>query len=185
MNMADRRMDNDLMAGVLAELGRRVQWPVDIDLVLIGGAAGMLSGMLNPSRTTIDCDVIAYAPAGAAAEVERIARELAAERQLPKQWLNSAAQAWADALPDDWVSRRVFIIQHGCLRIYSIGRFDLLAMKLIAGRPQDVEDLQALRMTIEEAAALRHHLDHWRHDHWPAGAIREARELLLALEASA
>jgi len=156
-----------------------------IELVLIGGAAGMLSGLLDPSRTTIDVDVITFAPHDAAAEVLHAARQIARERGLPENWLNNAAQFAGDTLPEGWMGRRVLIAKHGRLHLYSVSRFDLIAMKLVAGRPQDVEDLQTLGVTALEAARLQHHFDTWRHDHWPASALREARALLRTLQPNA
>ena len=46
----------------LSTLGKRFSYHTEVELLLVGGAAGMLTGLLPPARTTTDCDVIAYVP---------------------------------------------------------------------------------------------------------------------------
>jgi hypothetical protein len=102
---------------------------------------------------------------------------------LPTHWLNSASEAFADALPSGWLRRRQFACTLGRLQVFVISRVDLIAMKVIAGRAQDVEDLQAMNVTEQERTFVREHLYNWPHDHWGTAVIREAHALLDALEA--
>lgn len=178
------RVDMDLstIAAALAALGDRLPPALgEVELLLVGGAAGLLTGLLEPERTTVDCDVILYHPADARVTLEAVAEALTAEHDLPPGWLNAGAAAWVEALPPDWTTRRVLAGRFGSLSVYAIGRLDLLAMKLIAGREQDVDDLLAMKITADEATWLRGYLDSWPHDHWPTGYITEAAELLALL----
>lgn len=123
-------MDAAAIEHALHRLGARFAYPIDVELLLVGGAAGMLS----------------------------------------------------DALPRDWRSRRVWVGMWGRLRVFSIGRSDLVAMKVLAGRPQDVEDLRALRLTGDDVDFVRRYLGTLATGGTHADEIREASALLAILE---
>ena len=44
------------------------------------------------------------------------------------------------------------------MKVTAIGRLDLVAMKFIAGRAEDREDLRALKVTKDEAEFVREYL---------------------------
>jgi hypothetical protein len=123
-------MDAAAIEHALHRLGARFAYPIDVELLLVGGAAGMLS----------------------------------------------------DALPRDWRSRRVWVGMWGRLRVFSIGRSDLVAMKVLAGRPQDVEDLRALRLTGDDVDFVRRYLGTLATGATHDDEIREASALLAILE---
>ena len=152
-----------------------------ITLLVVGGAAGMLTGLLDADRTTTDCDVMLYDPPGARELVDSIAAEVAADLGLSERWLNSGGMPWADAMPGGWKDRLETVLVRGPLIVRAVSRLDLIALKLMAGRPQDIEDLETMAMNADEIAVLRAHFAAWSDDSWPAGAIANAVELLETL----
>jgi hypothetical protein len=129
-----------------------------IEILLIGGAAGMLTGQLPPQRVTLDCDVMHYDPVQAQKPVLEAANRVADEQGLPKNWLNSKAMQ-LNILPDGWQSRKVLIAEYGMLTIYAVGRLDLLAMKFYANRPQDRQDIIHMKPTPDEIGYVRKYLN--------------------------
>ena len=142
----------------LEELAIRLRDADPVEIVLIGGAAGMLTGQLGETRVTTDCDVIRWVPAGAQKSVLEVARQMAREEGLPEHWINSQAMD-LDILPDGWRGRTVHIDTFGSLRVSCISRKDLLATKFYAGHPRDVEDLSAMSPSAEELAFVRIYLN--------------------------
>ncbi len=125
----------DLRA-LLSELGARLEAAgVHGDLYVVGGAAIALT--LGVRRITRDVDAV-FRPA---VEVREEAERLAAERGLPRDWLDSAALAFAPNVPDtDAVSLDI-----PGLSVSVASPEHLLAMKLAAARPgRDIDDLVLL-----------------------------------------
>ena len=71
----------------LARVGELLDFPGKVELLLVGGAAGILTKQLSPGRTTGDCDVIRYDPSRAEQAVLKASRQVASERKLPPGWL--------------------------------------------------------------------------------------------------
>ena len=142
----------------LKETARLIQWDSPVEILLIGGAAGILTGQLPPKRVTLDCDVMHYCPKQAQEAVLKAAHRVAEELGLPKNWFNSKAMQ-LNVLPDGWQSRKVLIAEFETLTVYGIGRLDLLAMKFYANRPQDREDIIHMEPTPEELDYIRKYLN--------------------------
>jgi hypothetical protein len=140
----------------------------------------MLSSLLTASRTTADCDCVLCQPAAALDAVESAARLVAAELGLPENWFNSDARLRADTLPADWRSRAILVGMYGQLHVLAIGRLDLIAMKFIAGRPQDIDDLNALGVDRTDGDFVRKHLESLARLGTPMDQVDEARALLNA-----
>ena len=151
-------MARDDIIEALAQVGAHIQGDEAVEILLIGGAAGMIIGELPDQRTTLDCDVIDFVPADAQDKVEKAARQVAREMGLPEGWLSSQARQ-LNILPDGWRQRRVHIGTFGRLHVYAIGRQDLLATKCYANRPQDREDIHAMRPRADELALVRTYLN--------------------------
>jgi len=151
-------LDRITIHKALRRMGELLDRETPVELLLVGGAAGILTGALPVDRYTIDCDVMDYAPPEALGAVELAAGKVAAEMSLRHDWLNSDVQIRRDTLPDGWRERRVLVGKFGRLHVYAAGRFDLIAMKIVAGRPQDLDDLGKLAPTNEELDRIAGHL---------------------------
>jgi hypothetical protein len=157
----------------------------DFELLVVGGAAGILGGNLAPGRTTLDCDIMVVAPSDDRAwkRLRDGAMAVARELGLSSNWLNDGARAWRDTLPADWRDRRILALDLPSLRIFIPSRADFIVMKIMAGRDQDIEDLRHVAPTRDELAFARSILERWPHDHWPQSRINVALETLGAIEA--
>ncbi len=137
-------------------------WQSDpIELVIAGGTAGLLGRVLSPTRTTADCDVMWVNDPGAWDRIERAAEQVAAEQQLPRRWLNRDCTTYAWTLMLDWRSRCEPVATFGPLVIRRLSRVDLIATKVMGApkRPQDLDDLMAMRPTASELTMIVRHVD--------------------------
>jgi hypothetical protein len=179
--MPDDFPDNVLLQA-LKRLGETVQYVGEIQLLIVGGAAGMLSGLLPAERTTGDIDVADYNPPDAESRVLIAAEKVAKELRLPPGWFSSDVQIRLDTLPEDWKTRRTLIDRFGPLTVYAVGRLDLLTMKLIAHRPQDMVDVYHLAPEPSELLWIRRYLDRAAERGTRADQLAETRMLLDELE---
>jgi hypothetical protein len=116
--------------------------------VVIGGAAMILH--FGAPRATRDVDILLLR--GDSEEVRRAIRDVAREEHLPENWMSDAVKGFADVLPPDFYHRLVPLelsLEH--LRLYVLGRPEQVAMKAIALREQDLEDLELLLPGLPEA----------------------------------
>jgi hypothetical protein len=70
-------------------------------------------------------------------------------------WLNGSIQSYTYILPKDYKDRLVSLPPFGRVRARLLGRRDVILMKVYAMRARDVEDLRAIRPTVEELAFVR------------------------------
>jgi Nucleotidyltransferase of unknown function (DUF6036) len=105
------------------------------DIYVFGGAAMALA--YDARRATRDIDAV-FQPHGAVVEE---ARAVAAELGLPQWWLNEQASVYV-ARGDDVDAATVF--DHPGLRVAAASPRHLLAMKVLAARRRDAEDIQVL-----------------------------------------
>lgn len=108
------------------------------EILIVGGAYMTL--VLRQREATRDVD--AYFAANAAAIREAAAR-VAQEQGLPTDWLNDAVKGFLYTQPPatQWV-------EYPGLRVYAPIPAYVFAMKALAGRPEDLRDLQALRAVL-------------------------------------
>lgn len=163
----------------IQSLGARLDWPAGVEVVVVGGAAAILTGLL-PDRVTLDCDVVSHAPRDAWGALEAAARSVTREQQLPADWFNAETETLAHRLPDGWRQRSIVVGEFGPMTIVAIGRRDLIAMKFIAGRAEDIEDLRRLAITSEDADFVRAYLGTLaqRHPHREREHVQDAMVLL-------
>jgi hypothetical protein len=128
----------------------------DVEILVVGGAAGVLSGELPGSWTTGDVDVI-HCQLPNDHEAVMDAAEYAAKvmNSLPSAWFSEDARLFSWQLRDGWESRRVLGGQFGRLKVFSVGRIDLIAMKFAAGRGRDREHLALMKVTESERKEVR------------------------------
>ncbi len=129
----------------ISRLCKQFTWTMPVEILIVGGAAGMLTGTFAPDRVTGDVDVMIYCPNSAMVELECLASRLGQELGLPNHWSNSKVQIRTDTLPDDWKDRRQLVDRGAFLSVYAASRKDLMAMKFLAHRPQDLEDIDKPR----------------------------------------
>lgn len=181
--MARKPFSPTLLETALRETGAALEYAGEVEILIVGGAAGLLTGALPPARTTFDCDVMVFVPAQAWHAVEQAGRKAARALGLAPTWLNGEAnEMFRYRLPDGWERRRRFIGLFGKLSVYAVGRMDLIAMKIIAGRPQDREDLGELRPTAAELEFVGEYLDALPGRGADVRLVDDARVLLEQLE---
>ncbi len=144
-------MDKYKLIETLQELDTHLTMVTDV--ILVGGAAMILH--FGARRATRDVDVLLLR--GDSAEFKRAVHAVALERDLPEDWINDAVKGFADILPPDFYQRLTPLdlpLQH--LRLYALGRPEQAAMKIVALREQDLEDLELLLppMTASERQVL-------------------------------
>jgi hypothetical protein len=138
-------------------LGDLLDWPREVEVLLVGGFAGVITGVLPSERTTADCDVAKLDPAEATNAVKEAAAEVARKLGLRDDWFSDQV-AHLNVLPDAWRSRRRAVGRFGKLHVYAVGRLDLLAMKVFAHRRLDRMDLDHMQMSADEADFVRKYL---------------------------
>ena len=117
-------------------LGERlVRRGVVADLFVIGGAAMAMA--YDATRVTRDVDAM-FVPHGVVVEESRA---VADELGLPPWWLNEQASVYVSG-KDDPGKRRVF--DHPGLRVMAASPHHIFAMKALAARTRDVDDLRSL-----------------------------------------
>jgi len=176
--MTKAALNSTLLRTALSRVGMLLPADSSIEILVVGGAAGLLTGLLPPSRTTMDCDVMVYVPANGWHAVEEAAHKVGRDLGLSTSWLNSVAQLRIDSLPQGWRYRRVLIGDFNALRVFAIGRADLIAMKFLAHRAQDLEDLQSLQVSADETLFAQSFVNQLRGSRTPAQEIDEAIEIL-------
>ena len=141
-------LDRDQIGDLLEELGRRLlDRGVKGTIYVAGGAAIALE--FEERRVTADVDAI-FRPAET---VREVATAMATEHGLPTKWLNDSVRAFLP--PGEDSHARTFSVPGLSVSVAS-PRY-LLAMKMAAGRPQDLHDLilifRELGITQPEEAA--------------------------------
>ncbi|GAA2382205.1 hypothetical protein Cme02nite_53310 [Catellatospora methionotrophica] len=151
MSAGDPLLDRVAIEDAFRRLGERLaRRGVVADLYIFGGAAMALA--YDARRSTRDIDAV-FQPHGVVLDE---ARAVADELGLPHWWLNEQASAYV-APGGDAAAPRVF--DHPGLRVSAASPEHLLAMKVLAARRRDADDIRFLierlnLTTVEEALAL-------------------------------
>jgi nucleotide-binding universal stress UspA family protein len=183
------QLDDKLIRRALSTLGRHLNVDHDVEILIVGGAAGILTGAFPPEVTTMDADAIWYRPPKDRELILETAAEISRELSLPTDWLNEWSGLYAWSLPDGWESRRVLVGKFDHLHVYAASRIDLIVMKFIAHRGRDRDHLNQLKVTPQELAIVRGHLDsmgtQYPRSRFPAqaGAIEMAQRYVDAWQA--
>lgn len=125
---------------------------IRFEAIVTGGAARALLGIVQ--RETRDCDVI---EPGLPEAIQGASRAFAAAVReqggvLHDDWLNNGPASLATMLPEGWRERLQPIFQGSALRLWSLGRPELLLAKLwaLCDRGLDLPDCIALAPTPAE-----------------------------------
>ncbi|MDG4766822.1 DUF6036 family nucleotidyltransferase [Solwaraspora sp. WMMD406] len=142
------RADLERAFGSLGD--RLVRRGVVADIFVVGGAAMALA--YDAKRVTRDVDAM-FVPHGVVLDE---ARAVADELGLPPWWLNEQASVYVSG-KDDPGRRRVF--DHPGIRVMAASPEHIFAMKALAARARDVDDLRALAAladvaTVDDAVRL-------------------------------
>lgn len=160
------------MERAFTALGERLaRRGVVADVFVVGGAAMALA--YDATRVTRDVDAT-FVPHGIVIEE---ARHVADDLGLPSWWLNEQASVYISG-KDDPGKRRVF--DHPGLRVMAASPAHIFAMKALAARTRDVDDLRLLSAIIGvESAdeALRICADFYPDEPVPQRSIAVLREL--------
>jgi len=152
-------LEDSLIRTAFARLGERIRIDRDVEILIVGGAAGILLGELPPETTTTDADAISFRMPKDRDDVLEAAELVGAELALPSDWLNHMSGLFAWTLPRGWEERRVLIGKYNHLTVYAAGRVDLIRMKFIAHRERDLEHLELMKVTHDELILVRDYLD--------------------------
>lgn len=136
MSVDDPLLDRAAIEHAFRRLGERLaRRGVVADLYVFGGAAMALA--YDARRSTRDIDAV-FHPHGVVLDE---ARAVADELGLPHWWLNEQASAYV-APGGDTAAPRVF--DHPGLRVSAASPEHLLAMKVLAARRRDGDDIRFL-----------------------------------------
>lgn len=129
-----KELDAASVVDLLDEVHRRLlERDARVSLYIVGGCALLLAH--GRSIATPDVDVARSVEAA-----DQVALEIAADRGLAMSWLNSSAEPWVPPRPECACAEPA---QDG-LTVHLAPARHLLAMKLVAWRPKDEEDLADL-----------------------------------------
>ena len=137
----------------LQRLGELI--PQEAQIVIAGGAALILGDYVE--RGTADGDVVHSSPS--LAHLRSAIIQVAQEKGLSPHWLNDGVKAFTHVLPDDFQQRTERMGTFGNLRVFLLGRMDLIVSKFYGGREVDFEDLDAMRPTDTEIEFVLAQLD--------------------------
>jgi hypothetical protein len=159
-------MDQHELIKVLSRLDKHLA--SSFDVVIIDGAAMIL--YFGARRATRDVDILILK--GDTTELRAAAQIIAQDQNLPHDWLNDGAKGFASILPPDFAQRLTqldYPFEHW--QLYALGRPEQTAMKIIALREQDLEDLELLLPQLssveqQTVVEIMHHVSRFRMD-WP------------------
>jgi predicted nucleotidyltransferase len=136
VSLGDPLLDRSSIEDAFRRLGDRLaRRGIVADLYIFGGAAMALA--YDARRSTRDIDAV-FQPHGVVLDE---ARAVANELGLPQWWLNEQASSYV-APGGDPDAPRVF--DHPGLRVSAASPEHLLAMKVLAARRRDAEDIRFL-----------------------------------------
>lgn len=145
MSTNDPLLDRTAIERAFRLLGDRLaRRGVIADLYVIGGAAMAMA--YDAKRATRDIDAV-FQPHGVVLDE---ARAVATELGLPPWWLNEQASIYV-APGGDPTALRVF--SHPGLRVSAASPEHLLAMKVLAARRRDTEDIRLLAKHLRLVSA--------------------------------
>lgn len=125
-------------------------------LIICGGMAVTLA--FGGKRQTQDIDVIAPVPLSEA--LREHVKKIAQQEGISANWLNDSCKGYGGYLPAGWMDRLIPIhLGFKKLKLYSLGRPDILMLKFKAARERDLADIQFLGMGKKDVQIILKNLD--------------------------
>lgn len=147
-------LDHRRLRQALEALASKLPAGTPAEMAIIGGGAGMMSDLLPESRSTADLDVLDVSPPEILDLCCYHAPSVAEALQLSPAWFDATPVTMRHMMLPGWRERAVEVGTFGSLRVKAIGRIDLIALKMIAGRERDLRDLEAMSPTFAERAEI-------------------------------
>jgi len=123
----------------------------ELEITVCGGCAGILIHDLE--RATMGIDVINSQPK--LSEYSEAIQSLTDSLGYNENWMNDAAKGFIDYLPGGYSTRREKLDESfKYLTVYCIARIDYFIMKLVAGRIQDLQDIEHIQLNSPELKIL-------------------------------
>jgi len=144
----------DQLRRALAALAALLPADKPAEMILIGGGAGMLSGLLPDGRQTVDLDVMEVTPPEILDLCCYHAPSVAEELGISPRWFDATPHTIRHTMLDGWRERTVSVGRFGPLEVRAIARIDLISLKAIASRHRDLLDLHSLRVTRSEVECI-------------------------------
>jgi hypothetical protein len=113
-------MTGTIIRSALEALGKRLPPSLNIEMLIVGGTAGLLNGELKGGYATNDVDVLIVIPPKQWDQLQDAAAAVGQEFRLPANWLNRDAGLFSESLPSDWQSRRFDVGRFGPLQVWAI-----------------------------------------------------------------
>jgi hypothetical protein len=143
-------LNSSQLRRALSALAALLPQSTPAEMILIGGGAGMLSGLLPDGRQTVDVDVMDVTPAEIFDLCCYHAPRIAEECGISPSWFDATPHTIRHTMLDGWRERTVPVGEFGPLRVRAIARIDLISLKAIASRTRDLLDLESLQVTRAE-----------------------------------
>ena len=152
-------------------VGHKLQGEGTTGEILLAGGAVMLL-LLRSREMTRDVD--AYL-SGDVSAIRRAVRQVAEEQGLPADWLNDGVKGFFYGTPP-----QIRWAEYPGLRVYAVDPRYLFAMKAVAGRASDIDDLKALvaHLHLRSAAEGMKHVERYIPSHLQTPRVRYIVESL-------
>lgn len=110
---------------------------ITFEAVAVGGTALALLGIIT--RETRDCDILSPEIPAEVAQAAAEFADIQDEFELRTDWLNNGPASLIKSLPKDWSTRTQIIFEGKNLKLFTLGRTDLLKTKLFALCDRDID----------------------------------------------
>ncbi len=136
--MTVKIINKQLAIQAFQHLNKLLKKPVKL---ILGGGTAMIMAHQFPLSTS---DVDAVAKNFSLLEIETEIKQVAAELNLPADWLNPHFSSFMYTLPNDFEDRLVQVFDESYLSVFALGKEDMLLMKCFAHRSKDKGHAQFL-----------------------------------------
>lgn len=125
--------------------------------LLVGGGAAMALAY-NLPLATADVDGLVFRSEITQAELTPLVHKVSDEQHLPKDWLNGHFNTFLYALPQDYSARLRSVYEGRHLKVFAVGREDMVILKCMAGRDKDFPHARALMKQGLDRRIVEDHL---------------------------